>query len=128
MGIDHSKHKPGQGSASIVHKFDIRQRKFGKKWHVYDYVTNSTVYESVRKGACVKWVQNHEDLFHLAASHDWGMMRQCPTCNVLRRLERFRLNHNTYGSGWRSDCMECENMAGRKRARKREEDRNAAPS
>lgn len=94
--------------ASIIHKFDVRQRKFGKKWHVYDFTSNSTVYESPRKGACVKWIQNHVDLFSLASTHDWGMRRLCPTCEILKPLARWRLNHDTPASNWRKRCEDCD--------------------
>ena len=115
MGIDHSTHAPGHGSASISHKFSIRERKFGRRWHVYDHTTNSTVFESVRRGACVKWIENHQDLFHLAASHHWGMTRKCIICGKLRPLARFLIRKN---GNWRGECRDCDN-ARRRRQRER---------
>ena len=120
MGIDHSTHAPGHGSASISHKFDIRERKFGKRWHVYDHTTNSTVFESVRRGACVRWIENHQDLFHLAATHEWGMKRVCKACGQNLPLSKFRLNglpgtQKRKYAHWRSKCLQCEYKSDKRR-------------
>ena len=113
MSIDHSTYKPGHGSGSICHKFDIRERGFGKRWHVYDYTSNSTVFESNRKNACVKWVQRHEDLFSLVSTHPWGMLKLCVGCQKMVRLESFRLNgtpgtERRKNAHFRSKCLKCE--------------------
>ena len=136
MGIRYNhkgKDTLGHGSQSILPKYEIRNREQSalpsrrKQWFVWDYSTQSTVFEANTKRECAEYLSGNENVFVLAATHDWGMFRKCSVCQKLRPVSRFYYKFTR--DKFHSRCMPCENLANRKRrAKKREETREATLS